>query len=203
MEHENPLGDVEVTDPRAMRALAHPVRLAILERLRLHGASTASELAPHVGATPTVTSWHLRHLAEFGLVQDAEPGPDRRKRRWEAVGRGFRFAPGPDGESGEAAGALSQLMFQRSAGLPAQWMAEVEPGLPLEWRRLGGLANTRVVLSAEELAGLEEAVEQLLAPYVHRDGADWPEGARMVRLMRYALPEGEDARDAYGEGGAR
>ncbi|MFJ5231105.1 ArsR/SmtB family transcription factor [Kitasatospora sp. NPDC088391] len=195
MSSENPLGDVEVTDPRAMRALAHPVRLAILERLRLHGAATASELAPHVGATPTVASWHLRHLAEFGLVRDAEPGPDRRKRRWEAVGRGFRFAAGAEEGSAEAASALSQLMFQRSAALPARWMAEVEPELPLEWRTLSGLANTRVVLSPEELAGLEAAVEQLLAPYVHRERADWPAGARTVRLMRYALPEAAEAGD--------
>ncbi|MFJ1755002.1 ArsR/SmtB family transcription factor [Kitasatospora sp. NPDC088134] len=193
MSSENPLGDVEVTDPRAMRALAHPVRLAILERLRLHGAATASELAPHVGATPTVASWHLRHLAEFGLVRDAEPGPDRRKRRWEAVGRGFRFAAGAEEGSAEAASALSQLMFQRSAALPARWMAEVEPELPLEWRKLSGLANTRVVLSPAELAELEEAVEQLLAPYVHRERADWPAGARAVRLMRYALPEATEA----------
>ncbi|KDN80989.1 ArsR/SmtB family transcription factor [Kitasatospora cheerisanensis] len=193
MNSGNPLGDVELTDPRAMRALAHPVRLAVLERLRLHGAATASELAPHVGATPTVASWHLRHLAEFGLVRDAEPGPDRRTRRWEAVGRGFRFAPTDDGEGGEAARALSQQLFLRSSALPSRWITEVEPGLPLEWRQLSGLANTRVVLSPAELAELSDAVERLLAPYVHRDAADWPDDARPVRLMRYALPEAAPA----------
>ncbi|MGW4378739.1 ArsR/SmtB family transcription factor [Kitasatospora sp. NPDC004531] len=192
MNSGNPLGDVELTDPRAMRALAHPVRLAVLERLRRHGPSTASELAPHVGATPTVTSWHLRHLAEFGLVRDAEPGPDRRKRRWEAVGRGFRYAPTDDGEGGAAARALSRQLFLRSADLPSRWITEVEPELPLEWRRLSGLANTRVVLSPAELAELSDAVERLLAPYVHRTAAEWPAGARAVRLMRYALPEAED-----------
>ncbi|MFD7641565.1 ArsR/SmtB family transcription factor [Kitasatospora sp. NPDC059795] len=192
MNPENPLGDVELTDPRAMRALAHPVRLAVLERLNRHGAATASELAPHVGATPTVTSWHLRHLAEFGLVRDAEPGTDRRTRRWEAVGRGFRFAPTDDGEGGAAARALSQQMFLRSADLPTRWITEVEPGLPTEWRRLGGLADTRVVLSPAELAELADAVERLLAPYVHRDAGDWPADARPVRLMRYTLPEGEE-----------
>ena len=185
----NPLDDVEITDPRAMRALAHPVRLAALERLRRHGPSTATELAPHVGATPTVTSWHLRHLAEFGLVRDAEPGPDRRTRRWEAVGRGFRFAPGPEGEGREAAGALTRLMFRRSADAPARWMAEVAPQLSPQWSRLAGLADTRIVLSPAELAELSDAVEELLAPYVHRDGADHPAGARPVRLLRYVLPE--------------
>ncbi|WP_285735633.1 ArsR/SmtB family transcription factor [Kitasatospora phosalacinea] len=202
MSSGNPLGDVEVTDPRAMRALAHPVRLAILDRLRRHGPSTATELAPHVGATPTVASWHLRHLAEFGLVRDAEPGPDRRKRRWEAVGRGFRFAPGADGESREAAGALAQLMFRRSADAPARWMAEVGPTLPPQWLRLSGLADTRVALSPAELAELSDAIEQLLAPYVHRDAAGRPVDARVVRLMRYVLPEGTETDGAAADGTA-
>lgn len=76
----NLLGDVEL-DARGMRALAHPVRLAILRRLREHGSSTATRLAPHVAASPSVTSWHLRHLAEHGLVEDApRKGPGRQ--RW-------------------------------------------------------------------------------------------------------------------------
>src|SRR5436305_8446956 len=92
MTSGNRYGDLEITDPKAMRALAHPVRLALLERLQRHGPATASELSPHVGATPSVTSWHLRHLAGFGLVRDAEqPGPDRRQRRWQAAAHGFRF----------------------------------------------------------------------------------------------------------------
>ena len=56
-----------------MRALAHPVRLAILSFLRRNGPTTATVLAPHVGATPSVPSLHLRHLAGFGLVTDADP----------------------------------------------------------------------------------------------------------------------------------
>src|SRR4051794_501273 len=91
MPATNPLGDFQIDDPKAMRALAHPVRLAILEHLQRHGPATATRLSPHVGATPSVTSWHLRHLARFGLVRDSDPGPDRRERQWTAVARGFSF----------------------------------------------------------------------------------------------------------------
>lgn len=55
MDSGNRLGDIEITDPQAMRALAHAVRLAILDRLHRHGSATATQLAPHVGATPSVT----------------------------------------------------------------------------------------------------------------------------------------------------
>ena len=91
MSLKNSLGDLELTDPHAMRALAHPVRLAILEQLQRHGPATATRLSPAVGATPSVTSWHLRHLAGFGLVRDSDAGTDRRQRWWKASARGFRF----------------------------------------------------------------------------------------------------------------
>ena len=78
-----------------MRALAHPVRLAILSRLQGDGPSTATALAPLVGATPSVTSWHLRHLAEHGLVRDADVESDGRQRWWEAAGHGLPVHPDP------------------------------------------------------------------------------------------------------------
>lgn len=187
----NRFGDIEITSPRAMRALAHPVRLAILERLQRHGPATATTLAPDVGATPSVTSWHLRHLAGFGLVRDASPGPDRRERRWESVARGTRFTAPSDEEGLAAARALSHAVFAHVADLPQQWITEVEPALDPVWREPSSLANTRVVVSASELAAIEDAIESVLAPYVTRDPSERPEDARGVRILRYTLPEGD------------
>ena len=189
MSLKNPLGDLELTDPRAMRALAHPVRLAILEQLQRHGPATATRLAPVVGATPSVTGWLLRHLADFGLVRDSDAGTDRRQRWWEAAARGFRFEASGDEESRSAARVLSRQLFRQYEDLPHTWITEVEPLLDAQWRRLGGLANTRVVLSPAELEAVEKAIEQVLAPYVTRDPADRPAEGRGVRLMRYVLPE--------------
>jgi DNA-binding transcriptional ArsR family regulator len=205
----NPLGDLEITDPRAMRALAHPVRLAIMDRLIRHGAATATQLAPHVGATPSVVSWHLRHLAEFGLVRDGEPAGDRRQRRWEAAARGFRYETPEDVENTEgaaAAGVLTRQFFDKTAGEARRWADQVEPELDHEWRRLSGLSNTGMVVSAEELIAIRQGIEALLAPYVMRAADDRPEGSRRVRLVRYILPEAApseavppEAPDAQGE----
>lgn len=195
MAATNPLGDIELTDAQSMRALAHPVRLAILSRLQRFGPATASELSPHVGATPSVTSWHMRHLAGFGLVRDAAPGEDRRARRWEAAGRGFRFAVPPGDEDSEgvaAARALSQLMFAQHALVPQEWSAEVEPRLTGPWRHVAGVSNTRVVVSADEAEAINDAIEAILAPFVVRAPGDRPHGARGVRVLRYLLPDVED-----------
>jgi DNA-binding transcriptional ArsR family regulator len=190
MSLRNRYGDVEITQPQAMRALAHPVRLAILSHLQRHGPATASQLAPHVGATPSVTSWHLRHLAGFGLVQDHDGGTDRRQRWWQATARGFRFNPAGDAASEVAGRELARQMYRQAGEQLADWVERVEPRLDPAWRALGGLANTRVELTLDELRAVEDTIEKLLAPYVRRKRV--PAAARGVRFQRYTLPETED-----------
>ncbi|MEJ3749089.1 helix-turn-helix domain-containing protein [Actinomycetes bacterium KLBMP 9797] len=193
MSLKNHYGDFEITDPQALRALAHPVRLAILDRLQRRGPATATQLSPDVGATPSVVSWHLRHLASFGLVKDWDGTTSKRERWWQAAAKGFRFNLPDDAEGQSAARQLQGEMFAQYAELPQQWLLQDEPGLDTRWRRLAGMANTRIVVTAEELGELEDAVEELLAPYVRRKDMKPPAGARGVRVLRYVMPEPDDA----------
>ncbi|TWP34302.1 ArsR/SmtB family transcription factor [Leekyejoonella antrihumi] len=195
MSLTNPLGDFEVTDPQAMRALAHPVRLAVLSRLQRQGPMTATALAEHVGASPSVTSWHLRHLASFGLVTDATAptgAEDGRRRWWKAVARGIRFDM-PDSPEGQDAGRLLRArMIAQALEHVARWTAEIEPDLEEPWVREAGAGNTGVRLTADEARDLQAAIEQLLAPYVTRQAEEPPAGAderRLVRVIRFFLPE--------------
>lgn len=188
MSLRNPLGDFEITDPQAMRALAHPVRLAALSHLQRHGPATATALSEHVGASPSVTSWHLRHLASFGLVADGpapEGAEDRRRRWWHAVARGFRFEM-PDGPEGRL---LRTRMMDQALDHVRHWMVDVEPVLDEQWNKQAGSANTGLRITLAEARRLDQAIEQLLAPYVQRgvDGA--PSGARQVRVIRFQLPD--------------
>jgi hypothetical protein len=195
MSLTNPFGDLQITDPQAMRALAHPVRLAILTFLQRNGPATATVLSPHVGATPSVTSWHLRHLAGSGLVTDADPAEvpgDRRQRWWQAKARGFSVAMGDDAESVVAGRTLGDQLAAAAQTQVSEWIAEVGPRLPTEWQRVSGVSNTSVPLTAEELAALSARIDELIAPYVHRAEADAPEGARVVRILRHYLPGAED-----------
>lgn len=192
MSLTNPMGDFPVTDPQAMRALAHPVRLAVLSYLQRNGPATATQLAPHVGATPSVTSWHLRHLATFGLVLDADPSEvpgDRRQRWWKSAARGFRFTmgEGPDAES--AARALGDLLLDTAGRQVDTWRAETADRLDHAWLRLSGVGNTRVRLTAAELAEIDARIDELLGPYVLRADHDVPADARAVRILRHYLPE--------------
>jgi len=188
----NPLSDLAITDPQAMRALAHPVRLAVLMVLQRNGPATATQLSPHVGATPSVTSWHLRHLATFGLVVDAEPSEvpgDRRQRWWKAAARGFSFESSEGDESRDAAKMLADQLEDVARRKADRWRAEVEPQLEHSWRRLAGLSNTTVRLSVDELERLEHAIDELLGEYLRRPEPDAPPDARRVRILRHFLPE--------------
>ena len=201
MSLTNPLGDVEISDPRAMRALAHPVRMAILTFLQRHGPATATSLAPVVGASPSVTSWHLRHLATFGLVENCDVGTDARRRWWRAVGRGFRFSL-PDGEEGSAAySMLAGQLFESSLRQAQTWQSEVEPELDDDWRRLSGTANTRVTVSRDELEHIEDEIEKLIAPYVTRGPAEVPPSARSARLLRVYMPAAVEEATSDDDGG--
>jgi DNA-binding transcriptional ArsR family regulator len=192
MSLTNRLGDLPVTDPSAMRALAHPTRLAVLSYLQRNGPATATQLAPHVGATPSVTSWHLRHLATFGLVLDADPSEvpgDKRRRWWKAAARGFRVEVGSGDESMAAALVLADTLAETARQQVSQWLSETAPRLDHTWARISGVSNTGVRLTAEELEEIEDRIDELLAPYVTRADRDAPDSARSVRILRHFLPE--------------
>src|ERR1700744_5363436 len=97
-----------ITDPKALRALAHPLRLALLDRLMSFGEQTAAECAEAVGSTASNCSYHLRALARVGLV---EPGSssDRRERPWRATSTGLEFGPADPSDPSAAAGAGAGL----------------------------------------------------------------------------------------------
>ncbi|GGB17482.1 transcriptional regulator [Flexivirga endophytica] len=188
----NRLNDVEL-DAHGARALAHPVRLAILAKLRAVGSSTASQLAPDVGASPSVTSWHLRHLAEHGLVEDdpADHGGGR-SRWWRAVGSGFRFQVDPDDP--EPGLALSDAIEASEGGLVERWRT-TRSSLAPEWLAVSGRYNTRIHATPKEIAALDDAIEALLAPLARRPSSDRPADARPVRILRYTMPEAVDDDD--------
>jgi DNA-binding transcriptional ArsR family regulator len=176
----NRVGDLVITDPEAMRALADPFRLALLDRLRREGPATEAELSSSLQEAEVET--HLRELETFGLVSRAEE-------RWQAVGKGFAFEIPEDGDGQAAARGLSTVMMRRYADLPRRWVEDSESSLELEWVRAAGLLNARATVTPEELRGIQEGLEQLLEPFLSREADDTPAEARQVRILSYFLPE--------------
>jgi DNA-binding transcriptional ArsR family regulator len=178
-----------LTDPRAIRVLAHEARLAILDELVLADqALTASELAARIGSTPSALSYHLRLLERYGLVARANPREDGRERPWVRTADGIKV----DTQGAIPGEAAQQLVLRRFAeNLHQRWTAwsEAAPTAPEEWRDAGLLNRTRLWVTAEELATLTEALESALDVYRgRRDSAARPTGSRPVDILLSMVP---------------
>ncbi|HEV3376595.1 MAG TPA: helix-turn-helix domain-containing protein [Thermoleophilaceae bacterium] len=65
-----------ISDPRIVRALAHPMRLEILSIVEKRTASP-KEIAREIGAPLTHVSYHVRQLAQLGLIKLERTTPRR------------------------------------------------------------------------------------------------------------------------------
>ena len=173
-------GDVVISDPQVLRALAHPARLAILEHLATEGPATATECAGPAEVSPAAASYHLRLLERYGLVEDAGGG-NGRERPWRAVAYGFS-----SDDTGPAGRALLAQLVARGDRWTNDYLVR-EPDLPREWRDVSYVANKTLRMSAAEAAAFVERVEALCDEHL-RSRDDAPDDAENVKLFLRLFP---------------
>ncbi|MGC5031559.1 ArsR/SmtB family transcription factor [Micromonospora sp. DT229] len=181
---------VTISDPQTLRALAHPARLAIMEHLATtEGAVTATECAEVAGLSPSATSYHLRALARFGLVEAAPSRGDARERLWRSTVHSWTIDAGraADPSTREAEQSLVEAFLARELERSRDWLRRA-PDESEEWYRNSMLSESLLLLTAEELAEVNRAVTEVLRPYRKRGRTDPPPGARRVAIQYKALP---------------
>jgi DNA-binding transcriptional ArsR family regulator len=181
----------QLTDPRAMRALAHPTRLALLELLdREGGELLASRCGELLGLSAKVCSYHLHALAKYGFVEETGGGKGR-ARPWRRASRrlGFSDSPAAAPELAEAADVLLRTVVDQHTRLLATYL-EDRHAYPAAWRDAAVVADTVLYLTAEELARLGPALVEITSGYADRrdDPASRPPGAKRVHLIQYGFP---------------
>ena len=183
-------GGVRISDPQVMRALAHPARIEIVEYLNSTGAVvTATECAGMVGLSPSATSYHLRELAKYGLVEQAPSRGDGRERVWRSTSSSMRIesdATGPEARAAEQ--ALLDLYLTRDYNRIRDWSVR-QADLPKPWRDASAVMSQQLLLTAGELAELNEQVRALTERFRLRERqADAPPEARKVYVTYTAFP---------------
>jgi hypothetical protein len=170
-------------DPRAMRALAHPLRLTLLELAGLEGTLTATRAAELTGESSASCSFHLRQLAKYGFLEEAEGGVGR-ERPWRMRTLSHRWS-----DDEPEADVLDALLVQRIGQQLTDWLQRRRQE-PAEWRKASPGTYSLLYLTPEELTTLGERLVGLSAPYIERfaDPAKRPAGARPVRLVAMAFP---------------
>ncbi|MFE5723154.1 helix-turn-helix domain-containing protein [Streptomyces erythrochromogenes] len=179
---------LRMLDARALRGLAHPLRMQLLADLRREGPATASQLAERFGESSGSTSYHLRQLAAHGFVEDAVGHGKGRERWWQAAHEGTGFDGSlihdADPATSSAAAVFLQTVATNHAQEVSAWISEAQTRLG-RWEPGADLSDFTLRLTpgqSEELVGrLHDVVN------TYRDLPE-AEGTRTVRIHTHVLP---------------
>ncbi|GAA4576990.1 winged helix-turn-helix domain-containing protein [Planotetraspora kaengkrachanensis] len=167
-----------VSDPRTLKAVAHPLRVRLLGALRSDGPATATELGARFGESSGSTSYHLRQLARYGFVEEDREQRDRRERRWRAVHRmtswsNAEMSATPEGR--EAADLLRRRQVEVLTDTVEAFERDRD-SWSTEWIEVAGMSDDVVRLSPASVASLTEQLWVML-----REAADRDRGAPDAR----------------------
>jgi predicted ArsR family transcriptional regulator len=186
-------GVVQLTDPRALRAVAHPTRLKLMAVLRRLGPLTATQAGQRIEESPSGCSFHLRQLAKWGLVEEAGGGRGR-ERPWRATSTGHEWpAHGASAEVDEAGEVLTRVVVQRWWEETMEWLARRHEDSK-EWSEAAVLGDRMLYLTAAELVDVERRIAALLEPYMRRIATpeERPPDGRAVTFIQLGFPIPED-----------
>jgi DNA-binding transcriptional ArsR family regulator len=183
---------VEITDPKAIRALAHAARLEVISELYSSQVSrTATELAAQTGLTPSAMSYHLRALQKWGIVEPAATAGDARERRWMAAGTDFTINSGGGVASPEFAVLDLELdAFRRRVNAYARLRDErLKNGDSPEASSVVVLSSRLLYLTPAQRSELTAKIFGLLKDYDLEDPNQVPEGTERMATMWSMIPD--------------
>lgn len=195
----HPGGTTRLIDATAMKAFAHPLRMAMYDYLNDHGSATATMLAKHTGESTGQTSYHLRQLERHGFVTDDSTRGTGRERWWKPVGfsmQGVELAK----DSSTRPAVLTMLrnqVHQRSESLHDWYLRSEQEDS--DWVQASTTNSYSMLLTQKEVTEMKARVSASLQEYADLSqerveaGSDVEEGARRVRvhLDIFPLPEDE------------
>jgi hypothetical protein len=172
-----------------MRAMTHPVRLALLDALSLEGPLTATQAGELIGEPPNTCSFHFRQLAKYGFVEEAGPAPGR-SRPWRLVSSGMHYTDlHEDPDTAIAARQLDTMLRERYLARLDAFYA-TRSSLPREWQEVTGGSQATLYLTPAELRQVDEEIMAVLDRYLGRftDPERRPEGSAPIEILLFAYP---------------
>lgn len=178
-------------DARSLRALAHPLRMRLLELLELDGPATATGLSEQVGEKTGTVSWHLRHLAEHGFIEEDRQRGTKRE-RWWTVPDGHQvmnpadFRDDPDARDAVSVFLRGALQLQYSRGTDA--LAEVWEWDP-EWLEAATISGwSDINLTPDQLKALNAELSAVVERHTPAPGTEPEPGALPVVVQIQSFP---------------
>jgi hypothetical protein len=169
---------------RSVRALAHPLRLELLDLLRFEGPSTATLLARRVHESSGATSYHLRQLARFGFVEEV-PSDGGLQRWWRHRERPVCTRIG-EVDQGDARRLVAELLSREAHALDRFLSQRCDS----DWDDAAFFQSRALRLTPGELDDLRLEIERLLAPLRLANAENPPAQALPVRVLAFGFPLG-------------
>jgi predicted ArsR family transcriptional regulator len=189
MSSEDVGGELNLTDPKAMRAMAHPVRMALLELLEVSSTLTATQASEALGESPANCAFHLRTLAKYGFVREAGGGKGR-ERPWTRAHQTINVSTNrqPDAQAEMAASALARVWQERT--LERIRSTLTADSWPEGWDDAVRASDSVRFLTAEETVQVGDEIRQIIDRYIGRreDPSIRPAGALPVEVAFYLFP---------------
>lgn len=183
---------LEVDDPRALRAFAHPARQRIINELLAGRVMTATEAAALVGLSPSAVSHHLRALERYGIAERVPSGGDARTRPWRSRYTELSYAPNSPGGAQVAnavvRGELAKLAHNIEAAVEASEAAHQDHGRRSGPRDNVGISLTETWLTDEERRDVVRRIEALLHDLPERHSGNAPAGSTRMSLVLSFVP---------------
>ena len=179
-------------DPAQVKVLAHPMRSRLLAALRTDGPGTSAALAARLGTNTGQTSYHLRQLAEVGLIHERTEEGTGRERVWAATHAISSFEPGDFADDPDAAAAVEWLEDQNQrfkAGWVADWLRR-RGSAPAAWQRAATSTDLRLRLTPAQLEAMEGELMAVIERYLEA-GPDDEADAEPVMVLLDAFPAPE------------
>lgn len=180
-----------------LKALTHPLRVALLKELRTNGPATATLLGKRLGESSGATSYHLRQLEKHGFVEEAQDTGDGRERWWRPAFRGHRVEAArylDDPEHRAVLATYEANLAEVYAGVAAEFVAHQDEW-SRDWLEAASMSDFRLRLTPKQLARLMAVVEREIAKFDRYDSAGAEDVSVLVQAFpRRARPFTEDAR---------
>lgn len=175
-----------ITDPKAIRALAHPARQRVIDELFNGKVLTATECADLAGLTPSAMSYHLRALEKWGIIQRADESADGRERPWQAPATSLVISS----QSTSAGRTASQAMIRTAMDAVLDQFVDMSPDDP--WDGVSSMSRSRLWLTRDEAEQFNQDLIDLVDRYKKtRTAASHPAGTREVTSLIAVVPTGD------------
>ena len=180
-----------IIDMESLKALAHPLRVTILDTLSTYGAFTASGLAERLGESSGATSYHLRQLEKHRFVREVEGRGSGRERWWERTPGGISL-PASEFASGSASRSASRLilrewMLNRNRVLD-DFLDRGDLELSKDWIEASMVSLSNLVLTREQTEELSKRLMELVTEFADKYRGQHVPGARPVQAHVNVFP---------------